>query len=350
MRPLEKRIELLKYLGQLFRGIDSDDKAVFRQHSLAIEKNIPEIINSNPWFTRESIYRVISIWGQTLSEGKIESWITLYKNALSETTSKRVMVIMAGNIPLVGFHDFLSTIVAGHHFLGKLSSRDNILFPLIKEWIIDFDQEWKEYIHLSVDPFTYIDAVIATGSNNTSSHIKKKYSEIPKIIRHNRNSFAILTGNENDEELIKLSQDILWYYGLGCRNTSLLFVPKNYELNRFVNILEGFETELPKPYMNNLRYQRSKALIHKHKMIDAKKLLVFNNTGLNSPLACIHIRRYENPDEIYSFRNENQGDIQCVVGKPEIWNDTIDFGKSQQPGLIEYADGIDTVHFLTSLN
>ncbi len=349
MRPLHQRKELIKYLGQLFRGVSSDGKGEFRQHAISLENKIPEIIQSNQWFTRESIYRVIKIWGDTLEEKEIEAWESIYNDHLNSTHSKKVMVIMAGNIPLVGFHDFLSTIITGHHFMGKLSSRDNILFPLIKDWIIDFDPGWEEYIQLSTKPFPDIDALIATGSNNTAKFIERRYSGKPKIIRHNRNSLAILSGEESEQELERLSQDILWYYGLGCRNTSLLFIPEDYELNNFIKILEEFNTELPKPYINNLRYQRSKALMHKIDIVDAGKILLIPNPGLNSPLACLYIRRYSNPDEIHSFRNENQDNIQCVVGKPEIWTDALDFGMSQLPGLKDYADGIDTIDFLLGL-
>lgn len=349
MKPLIHRIALLEFLGELFRDLSAITSIKYSRHRNQLEEMLPAIGNSNSWFTNESIYRSIAIWGETLLPENIRQWKSSYDLSSQRVDSKIVFVIMAGNIPMVGFHDFISTLLSGNRFVGKLSSRDTILFPLIRKWIIEFDHEWERYIELTSEFISEVDAVIATGSNNTSRLIRQRFTGCPMIIRHNRNSIGLLTKNENNKDLEELAKDILWYYGLGCRNTSLLFIPENYKLDQLVKIIEGTEMARSASYDHNLAYQRAKASMHNNNVIDAKKILFSNKFDLNSPLGMVNYTYYKNPGEIEKFRKINSGQIQCVVGNPQKWINVIPFGKSQKPALNDYADGVDTLKFLINL-
>ena len=349
MRPLDKRIELLKFLGQLFRDISSESPIKYQLHARKLQNALPEISQSNNWFSPESVKRVVEIWGDTLNNKAISSWCASYKLNSISAKAKKVMVIMAGNIPLVGFHDFLCTIISGNIFCGKLSSRDKIIFPLILNWILEFDVAWEKYINLSIEPWKDAEIVIATGSNNTSRQIKEQFSHKPLIIRHNRNSIALITGSESEPDLQNLSNDILWYYGLGCRNVSMLWVPIAYDISSLAEIIKKSKINFPEVYQNNLKYQRAKAIIHKTPFYDAEKILFIEDPGLNSSLGTLHFTRYNNIKEFEMYQKMNSEHIQCIVGDTSIWNNAIGFGESQKPGLMDYADGIDTVQFLINL-
>lgn len=350
MRSLIHRIKLLQFLGELFRDISSDLPHKFTREFKQLEDQLPAITSSNPWFTADSIYRAISTWGDTLSHTAIKRWHSEYNLSDENGLSRKVLVIMAGNIPLVGFHDFICTIISGHHFLGKLSSRDNILFPLIQSWILEYDNEWENYIELTTSINPEVDIIIATGSNNTSRLISQKFTNVPGIIRHNRNSIGLVSENDNKTDLENLAKDILWYYGLGCRNVSLLFFPADYDLSSFIQIIEKVKMFLPAPFEHNLIYQRAKNSMHNIIVRDAGKILFINDENLNSPLGIVHYTYYSDQDEIDLFRKNNSSQIQCTVGNPDRWTNVIPFGQSQKPELNDYADGIDTLKFLISLS
>jgi len=284
MRQLEKRISLLEFLGELFRDISSEEPVKYQPQTGQLRDKLGVISRSNPWFTEESILMALSTWGETLTTEAISDWRSKYTIPRSGRNPKLVNVIMAGNIPLVGFHDFICTVLSGHYFFGKLSSRDNLLFPLILKWILEWDPAWKAYIEFGSALPEEPDIIIATGSNNTSRLISGKYAGRPMIIRHNRSSIGLLTGSESPSDLDKLAGDILWYYGLGCRNLSLLYIPPGYDLQKLSRIIQDADMDLPKPYHNNLLYQRVKADIHRTQYIDAGKLLLINKADLNSPL------------------------------------------------------------------
>ncbi len=350
MRSLIHRIRLLQFLGELFRDISSDLPHKFTSEFKQLEDQLPAIMTSNPWFTADSVYRIVSTWGETLRPEAIEEWHSEYNLSDENGESRKVLVIMAGNIPLVGFHDFICTILSGHRFVGKLSSRDNILFPLIQSWILEYDNEWESYIELTSSINPEIDVIIATGSNNTSRLMSQKFANVPGIIRHNRNSIGLVSAYDNKTDLENLAKDILWYYGLGCRNVSLLFIPTDYDLNPFFQILEKFKMFLPAPFENNIIYQRAKNSMHNIKVKDAGKILMINAASLNSPLGIVHYTYYNNPTDIDLFRTNNSSKIQCTVGNPNKWINVIPFGQSQKPELNDYADGVDTLKFLISLS
>ncbi len=350
MKPLEHRIALLEFLGDLFRDLSSKVPLKYPRQSKQLQELLPLISTQNPWFTSDSVFQVILTWGQTLSQKAIRKWHSEYYFGERSLTSRVIMVIMAGNIPMVGFHDFLCTLLSGHRFLGKLSSRDNILFPLLRKWILEFDEEWNDYIEFTTDILPEAGVIIATGSNNTSRIIKQQFSGKPMIIRHNRNSIGLLSGNESREDLKEIAKDILWFYGLGCRNISLLYLPDGFDLFSFIQIIKNTKMIIPAPYKNNLSYQRAKAALHNTLYNDAGKLLFVESSELNSPLGLIHYIYYKSSNEIEQFRKIYAEQIQCTVGDPDHWDKVIEFGNSQKPGLSDYADGVDTLEFLINLS
>jgi hypothetical protein len=349
MKPFEHRISLLHHLGEIFREVSSLKPIKHLVKYQELQNSLQKINDQNPWFTKEFILLSISTWGETLTPEAISKWHMKYLIPDKTPKSRSVTVIMAGNIPLVGFHDFVCTILSGNIFLGKLSSRDSILFPLIRNWIIEIDPEWDGYIQLTHNIPENPEIIIATGSNNTSRMVRQQYSTERKIVRHNRSSIGLVNGNETKEDLEQLSSDILSYFGLGCRNVSLLFIPEGFDILKLADIISEIEIELPPPYMNNLKYQRAKAGVNNETMLDGGKLLFKQSRDLNSPLAMIHYDYYRDPKEIEVFLRSHQNQIQCMVGNPEHWDDVVPFGQSQKPELDDYADGIDTMEFLINL-
>lgn len=349
MIPLNQRIATLTHLGDLFRDITSNKPVRYVQEAEQLKQLLPVIEKANPWFTGHSVLHVLGTWGESFHQDKIEKWIEPYGLGRIKYEERDVLVIMAGNIPLVGMHDFVCVLLTGHRFTGKLSSRDNILFPLIRDWIIRFDRGWKDYIDLTEDKNYKAGVVIATGSNNTGMIIRQNYPGAKSIIRHNRNSIALLGGGESDEDLEKLAEDIMLYYGLGCRNVSRLFVPRGYSLENLVDKLKNYPVSLPASLLNNLKYQRALAEIHNREFMDAGKLLLIRDVGLNSPIGTVYFSEYSDINEISLFRSLNSINIQCTVGDPEKWDTVTAFGEAQSPPLCEYADGIDTINFLIKL-
>ena len=346
MIALEKRTGLITMIGEIFRDLSSDHPGVYKQEYDSLQAVLDKIQSANPWFTPFSVKHSIKVWGQTLTYSNVSEWAASYRLNDTRREIKRVNVIMAGNLPLVGFHDFLSVLITGYKFIGKMSSKDNILFPLISDWIFNYDKTWEDYIDLKTEIDTEPQILIATGSNNTSRLIKGKYPGIPSIIRHNRNSIGVVKGDETKEDLELLAQDIMLHYGLGCRNISLLFIPSRWEIKALVNTIKDFEIPLPEPYLNNLKYQKAKLTINKIKYIDAGKMLLLYGDLLHSPLGTVNLMKYDSIDEIRTFININKGNIQCTAGSPAYIQGAIPFGESQSPDLMDYADGIDTVQFL----
>ncbi len=350
MRPLDRRFALLEFLGELFRDISSEVPDKYPRQAQQLQDQLKTISHLNPWFTSDSVYLAISNWGQSLTSNSILSWASGYDLPGDFVIPKTVMVIMAGNIPMVGFHDFLCTILSGHRFVGKLSSRDRILFPMVIEWILEFDQDWKTFLQFATSIPPDPEIIIATGSNNTSRLISQRFAGRSMIVRHNRNSIGLLSGEESESELENLADDILLYYGLGCRNVSMILLPVGFELSTLTRIIERTDMILPSPFENNLKYQRAKAGMHDIPFTDAGKILFINKNELNSPLGIIHFSYYKNPFEAELFRTENSNQIQLTVGNPAVWKNVIPFGNSQKPGLSDYADGVDTLEFLINMS
>ena len=299
----------------------------------------------NPWFTKENIVQALTTYSEQLQENMLLSWLSPYK--IKEVKeSKTVLVIMAGNIPLVGFSDFLAVLVLGHKIIVKLSSNDNILLKLLVNKLIFIDRYFKDNIKF-IDNVKNkkFDAVIATGSDNSSEYFEYYFKASKKIIRKNRRSLAILDGTESDLQLNGLAKDVFSYFGLGCRNVSKLFLPKKYDLNKLFKVFYPFNKIIEhKKYLNNYEYNKAIFLMGGNKLIENGFLLMKEDNSLFSPVAMLYYEYYEDINFVSKFIEENTNYIQCVISKNNVL-----FGNSQQPNLWDYADGVDTIQFLKNL-
>jgi len=252
---------------------------------------------------------------------------------------------MAGNIPLVGFHDFLSVLITGNKVLAKLSSNDTVLLPFLAKKLIEIEPGFAELIEFTEERLSNFDAVIATGSNNTARYFEYYFGKYPSIIRKNRNSVAILTGNETPEQLDALAEDIFRYFGLGCRNVSKLFLPKDYNFDPFFNAMYGWKEIINNnKYINNYDYNKAVYLMSNIELLDNEFLLLKEDNGFSSPISVVFYQYYESEDELRKYLSENKEHIQAIVSEKDI-----PFGAAQKPQLWDYADGVDTVSFLLNL-
>ncbi len=301
----------------------------------------------NGWFTKENILFALEGWSNLLTETNLTTWLKAYH--IETTNPKLVAIIMAGNIPLVGFHDFLSVLICGHKVIVKQSSNDKQLLPYLAKYLEYVEPDFKEHIFFTEGKLEYFDAVIATGSNNTARYFEYYFKDKPSIIRNNRNSAAILLGTETPEELKELSNDIFRYYGLGCRNVSKLFVPKNYDFNVFFEAIYHWHPIINKAkYANNYDYNKAVYLMSEFDMLENGFLMIKEDESLSSPIATVFYEFYESLDTLKNTLSIKKDEIQCIVSKGFIENE-IPFGKTQKPELWDYADNADSIEFLLSI-
>lgn len=304
----------------------------------------------NPWFTEDNVRHALFSIGNSLNPEDLENWIGRYNIPDEPKEPKTVALVMAGNIPLVGFHDMLCVLLSGHNVLAKLSVKDEHLPKIMAEiiWFLDNDYEGK--IRFEEGQIKNFDSVIATGSNNTSRYFEYYFGGYPNIIRKNRNSAAILDGNETTEELRRLSDDVFRYFGLGCRNVSKIFVPKDYD---FISLIQSFSSYSHfadhHQWANNYEYQRAVHLIDQIPHIDTGFLIIREENALASPITVINYEKVGSTGEAFDLITRDSGNLQCVVGRPGLSDNIIPFGKSQEPNLNDYADNIDTMEFLLKL-
>jgi len=262
---------------------------------------------------------------------------------------KLVAIIMAGNIPLVGFHDFLSVLISGHRALVKQSSNDKYLLPYLAKYLEFVEPEFKGIISFTEDKLENFDAVIATGSNNTARYFEYYFKHKPSIIRNNRNSIAVLNGKETLEDIQALSEDIFRYYGLGCRNVSKLFVPKGYNFDLFFQGMYHWHPIIEKTkYANNYDYNKAVYLMSEFDMLENGFLMIKEDASAVSPIATVFYEYYDNPEKLKLKLSQEKDAIQCIVSKGFIENE-IAFGHTQKPQLWDYADDVDSIEFLLAI-
>lgn len=308
---------------------------------------VERMVHHNGWFTLENVAFSIKQWSTLLTENQLQSWLNRY--TLPETTVKKVGIIMAGNIPLVGFHDFLSVLITGNTALIKLSSHDNQLLPLLSNYLIAIAPEFEEHIVFSKEKLTDFEAIIATGSNNTARYFEHYFGKVPNIIRKNRNSVAILTGNETKAELHLLGEDIFRYFGLGCRSVSKILVPKGYDFDHFFKAIYDYNEIINNAkYANNYDYNKAVYLMSEYKLLDNGFLMLKEDQRYSSPIASLFYEIYENENDLNAVLNQDRNQLQCIVGNHKLSNTP--FGKTQYPTLIDYADGEDIIKFLININ
>lgn len=301
--------------------------------------------NYNPWFTKQFVKFALNDWAEALQKDKLEAWLTPYL-INDEIIAKRVGVVMAGNLPMVGFHDYLSVIMSGHQLIAKLSSDDLILIPLLHKIVSVFEPRLTDMAVFTRNQLKDFDAIIATGSNNTARYFEYYFGKYPNIIRKNRNGVAILSGEENEGELDNLAIDILTYFGLGCRSVSKLYIPENYNFKFLFLALEKHKyLANHNKYFNNYEYNKAIYLVNKVMHRDTGFMLFKEDSGLSSPISVVYYETYSNLEILQNSLLNKSQEIQCIIGE----NQEFVFGSSQHPNLNDYADGVDTIAFLMSL-
>jgi len=305
----------------------------------------------NGWFTEANVRGAVGAIADMLDESKINQWISAY--IFDETHKvKKVGVIMAGNIPLVGFHDFLCVLMSGQHVLVKLSSDDKYLLPFVANVLISIEPKFKTYLEFTETRVEKCDAVIATGSGNTSRYFEYYFGKIPHIIRKNRSSVAVLKGHESQADLKLLGEDIFSYFGLGCRNVSKLFIPDGFDLNTFFNAIYDYKDIINhNKYANNFDYNRAVYLMGKDtgSLLENGFLFLVKSNDYASPVAVLFYEYYNDFSQLADRLKADEAQLQCIVSAiPELAN-SIPFGKAQKPELGDYSDNIDTMDFLQKL-
>ena len=345
-------IDSLVALGQFFEswaGALSDPN---KEQSPSVQKAVAAAHTAsglNGWFTHENIILSLNSWAKELTPSKIESWLNSFSFDRS-FEPKRVGLILAGNIPMVGLHDLISVLVSGHIAQIKLSSDDSTLLPVVIDFLSEINPSWKEKLILTQGIMKDADAYIATGSNNSARYFEYYFGRKPCIIRKNRSSVAVLNGHESTEDLRALGLDIFSYFGLGCRNVSKLMVPEGYQFNNFFeSIVEYGYVINNKKYGNNYDYHRAVYLLDSVQMLDNNFLLLKNDSSWSSPIGVLFYERYKNTEDLKARLNSAKDNLQCIVAHDLPGFNTVKFGQSQNPSLSDYADGVNTLEFLAAL-
>ena len=336
---IENRILAFQKLGKFLGSYNS--KNFQQEHPL--KQAILKSKITNPWFTEDNVYNALFSISNQLSQHNLEQWLKSY--SLNIEIKKRVAIIMAGNIPLVGFHDFLCVLISGHKAIIKLSSKDNHLLPALVNELINIAPVLKDDIMFVDRLENNFDAVIATGSNSSYKHFQNYFKNYPSLLRHSKTSVALLKGNESLEERQALAKDIFLYYGLGCRNVTKLYLPENYDLDLLFEVFYPFkDIILNHKYANNYDYYKAIYLMGKQAIIENGFLIMKKDTALHSPVAVLNYEFYSNIEILKNDLKKMSNDLQCIVGQGYT-----PFGHAQNPKLNDYADGLDTLAFLKAI-
>ncbi|MAJ31112.1 MAG: acyl-CoA reductase [Flavobacteriaceae bacterium] len=338
MSAKESNIALLNHLALEIEALLSTSSGEF-------DSLISRINAENPWFIASEIKRALNYWSINLRQSVVRNWLNSYKFD-EKKVSKKVLLICAGNIPLVGFHDFISVILSGHHVLLKLSSKDQKLFRYLLKRLEHLDSTFSRNYTLINEPVKAFDAVIATGSANTSRYFEFYFKDYPKIIRPNKTSVSILSSSVSDQQLSLLAEDVFNYFGLGCRSITKIYLPQNFDLERLRLAFESFNELIHHhKFRNNIDYQRSINLLNKTDFIDLGHLLLIENKAVFSPMGCLYYEFYNSFEACVEQVKQND-DLQLIASDFSFEN-SISLGETQSPHLNQYADQIDTIEFLT---
>lgn len=295
----------------------------------------------NPWFTREYIEQSVKgICNAFLDENELIAFAATYPEI---SNPKNIGIVLAGNIPMVGFHDIMCGILSGHNLHIKVSSKDKALITFIVNELSEYDSSIKERIHIA-EKVNNCDAYIATGSNQSNIYFEQYFGKYPNILRKSRSSIAIIRGNESSDDLLELGKDVHFYFGLGCRNVSKVYVPRDYDFIPMIEAFKNFEylADMHK-YKNNLDYNLSLLLLNQKVYMSTQALLLIENENTHAPISVLHYEFYNDEQVVKESVNTNN-EIQAIVGANEI-----PFGSAQQPAINDFADGVDTMKFLTEL-
>ncbi len=357
MISLEKRIEAFVKTGGILRKTANQNLALsaesaYQKPAAQLEKLIVEAHHYNGWFTGEMVRHMILAIGESLHEENVDTWLAPYLSMFDhQVQQKTIAVVMAGNIPAVGFHDFLSVLMSGHKLIARLSSDDDKLLPAIADILVAIEPEFEELITFEDGKLNGFDAVIATGSDNTARYFEYYFGKYPHVIRKNRNGVAVLNGDESKEDLNCLADDIFLYFGLGCRNVSRIFVPLKYDFQKLLSVIEKRNGILENSkYFNNYEYNKAIYLINKTGHFDSANLLLVQNEQIASPVSVLNYEYYSDLHLLEKTLEAREMEIQCVVSNEGRLKKVIPFGSTQQPKLWDYADDVDTMRFLLKLD
>jgi len=353
---LSSRIEAFEKLGFLLetslKNIDNGKYQASDTFNIDICHYFDKATAENGWFIPTYIRNSISELIQILKRDSLINWLSVYNLTLLDIdSSKKVSIVMAGNLPLVGFHDLLSVLITGHIAQVKLSQKDTSLTTLIIELLTHIEPQFKNKIEIITNQLKDYNAVIATGSNNTKRYFEYYFKDVPSIIRGHKNSVAVIIGNETDEELHGLTDDLFLYFGLGCRSISKLYLPTNYKVESLFPYFDKYHQILYNhhKYMNNYLYHKSILMVNKIKFLENGFVMMNENSQISSPISVIHYEYYNSIEEIQKELIVRKNEIQCIASNSELSKDTVRFGQVQKPALFDYADGIDVIDFLLTL-
>jgi hypothetical protein len=333
------RINAFTELGKYLTNPQNSPKL----EELAINAN-----RKNNWFTVPNVLKSLSaIATQYLDADKLSKWADSYDPIAGP---RKVGVIMAGNIPAVGFHDALAVLISGHQLMAKLSSEDQVILPALLEILKEIEPAFNDQIEYA-ERLNAADAYIGTGSDNTARYFHYYFAKKPNIIRRNRTSVAVLTGAESAQELENLGSDVIQYFGLGCRNVSKVFVPEGYDFTKFYESIQSFDQLClyHHKYFNNYEYNKSVLLINRTPHFDNGFLMITENEALVSPISVVYYQTYKNMEDVQEQLTVNGDKIQCIISNNKNIAGSIPFGQSQSPGLFDYADSVDSMKFLSEI-
>ncbi|MDX1629161.1 MAG: acyl-CoA reductase [Fulvivirga sp.] len=331
---LKDRIDAFTQLGQQLASLNDEQLEELHLRAAA----------ENPWFTADNVNTAINGIIKYLDHQQLTEWAENYD---LKDQQKIVGVVMAGNIPLVGFHDLLCVLMSGNILKAKLSSQDTSLMRFIIHRLMKINTSFEKYI-IQADKLKDVDAIIATGSDNSARYFNYYFSKYPHIIRKNRTSVAILTNESTSETFRPLKDDIFTYFGLGCRNVSKLYVPENFDFDKLFNALSGAENVINHhKYSNNYDYNKSIYLVNKEPHLDNGFVLLKPDNSMVSPISVLYYETYKDGKALKTALASNAEKIQCVVSKDGVWSESKPFGQAQFPKVDDYADGVDTMKFLS---
>jgi len=348
MNSLEKEAQaFLKLKDFLSEFLHDRKNSLYKSKYTELDNLVEQCYLYNGWFTKENVLKALQGIVLLLEENNLAAFCKQVNKAKSPKT---VAVIMAGNIPAVGFHDFMCVLLSGNKILIKPSSDDKFLITFFADFLKEVEPDFNDRILFAEGKLQNFDAVIATGSNNSSLYFERYFGKYPHIIRKNRSSVAILSGKESRGELTLLGIDVFDYYGLGCRNVSKLFVPKGYKFDTFYESVFGFsEVLMNKKYANNHEYNRAIYLLNQEKFLDNNFLIIRESSNLHSPIGVLFYEEYESVDKVKERIKDIEEELQCIVSSILLPFKTISFGETQSPSIYDFSDNINTLDFLNKL-
>lgn len=347
---LQAKIQSLIQLGAAFSRIleATDSTELLSEHEKSVHHWLQRAVHYNGWYTEEMLRYCMQGWASNFTSEKLEHWLRSY-TVPENKSAKRIGLVLAGNVPLVGFHDILCVWLTGNHALIKRSSSDQELTAAVVRLLGNLNADFENAYTFVEDQLPEFDAVIATGSDNSARYFEYYFRNKPHIIRKNRNGIAILTGTETTDELEGLANDIFTYFGLGCRNVSKIYIPKNYDISHFYQgVFHKQDVLKLEKYCNNYDYNKAVFMMSNRQIYDNGFLILVEDASFSSPIATVFYEYYDNVEEIATLVCEKATEIQCLVTKLPL-DGALSFGTTQKPELWDYADGIDTMNFLINL-